>query len=624
MPARARVRRCGGARRGMRAARATPEPCGPTRHRAPASAPRRSGTLVAWIRCMSVARKLVTAVERPRTLVEALEALPASSDRGFRFRGLDNSDRHYRWHELVAEARRRAGLLMGTGLRKGDRLALVIAEPHEFVLTFLGAVMAGIVPVPMYPRASFRAKNSYLETIAHIVDSARVRSLVTLEAQKPAIDELLARRARLESVWIGERLFHPDARPSRNARLPNVDPSDLCFLQFTSGSTSLPKGVMVSHRNLIANAEAFLGPEGADRRDDDVTVTWLPLFHDMGLIGFVLGTIVWDIPSVLLPTEAFARRPTMWMQAMHDYGGTIMFAPNFAYALAVKRTRDRDLEGLDLSKVRIAGCGAEPINPRVLRAFAERFAPAGFDEKALMPAYGMAESTLAISFHPRGEPLVLDRVSAAALRGGCARPAVGDEDAVELVACGRPFSGHSLHIAGDDGGALPERSVGEIVVRGPSVTAGYYQDPEATARSHRGGFLHTGDLGYLADGQLYVCGRIKDLIIIRGSNYYPQDIEWSVADVPGLRRDSVVAFSTLQDGDETLVVAAEGNSSDADDLRAAISAKIADTHGLVAGRVAIVRVGSLPKTSSGKPQRAKTKTLFELGQLEEHGPTPSP
>jgi fatty-acyl-CoA synthase len=478
--------------------------------------------------------------------------------------------------------------------------------------------MAGVVPVPMYPRASFRAKNSYLETIAHIVESAGARALITLEALKPTVDELLTRRTRLESIFVGERLFRPEAAPAKNVKLPQIDPSDLCFLQFTSGSTNLPKGVMVSHRNLIANADAFLGPEGADRREDDVTVTWLPLYHDMGLIGFVLGTIIWDIPSVLLPTEAFARRPTMWMQAMHDYGGTIMFAPSFAYGLAVKRTRDKDLEGLDLSKIRIAGCGAEPINPQVLRAFVERFAPVGFDANALMPAYGMAESTLAITFHPRGEPIRVDRVSAAAIRTGKATPAKAGEDCLELVACGRAFSGHTLEVVDDMRCALPEREVGEIIVRGPSVTAGYFQNPEATTESHRAGWLHTGDLGYLAEGNLYVCGRMKDLIIIRGANYYPQDIEWSLADVPGLRRDNVVAFSVVADGDETLVIAAEGNSSDAVELRQAIASKVTETHGLVVSRVAVVRIGSLPKTSSGKAQRRTTKQLFEQGLLEEH------
>jgi fatty-acyl-CoA synthase len=399
---------------------------------------------------------------------------------------------------------------------------------------------------------------------------------------------------------------------------PSIEPDDLCFLQFTSGSTSMPKGVMVTHANLVSNAGDFLGPNGLDRRPEDIAITWLPLFHDMGLIGFVLGTILHDIPTVLLPTESFARRPTMWMQAMHDYGGTITFAPNFAYSLAVKRSRDKDLEGLDLSKVRIAGCGAEPINPQVMRSFAEHFGRVGFKPEALMPAYGMAEATLAISFHAHGTPMITDRVAARAMRLGKAAPVTAGEESLELMSCGPAFPGHEVKILSEEGQELPERAVGEIVVKGPSVTAGYYQNSEATAQGYRDGWLHTGDLGYLADGNIYVCGRIKDLIIIRGANFYPQDIEWTVAEVEGVRRDNVVAFSVMKDGEEKLVVAAEANSSDAPELRKAIAIKISETHGLTAGYVAIVRVGSLPKTSSGKAQRRRTKQLYEDGQLEEH------
>ena len=557
----------------------------------------------------------------PQTLVEALAALPADADRGFRFRGLQGDDRFYAWRELELEARRRGARLLSAGLQKGDRLALVIAEPHEFVLTFLGAVLAGVVPVPMYPRASFKAKTAYVDTVAHIVLSADARALVTLDGSRAVVEEILQRPTPLEKILIAEEFFAPGDQASADASPPSwpeIRPDDLCFLQYTSGSTSLPKGVMVTHQNLIANANAFLGEAGLQIGRSDLAITWLPLFHDMGLIGFVLGTLVRDLPSVLLPTESFARRPTMWMQAMHDDRGTITFAPNFAYALAAKRTRDRDLEGLDLSSVRVAGCGAEPINPVVMRAFADRFGRAGFSPHALMPAYGMAEATLAISFHPYGTPIVTDRVSAEAIQKARARPATEGEDSLELVSCGPAFPGHEVKIVGDDGRVLGEREVGEIALRGPSVTAGYRANPAATAESYRDGWLHTGDLGYLAQDNIYVCGRIKDLIIIRGANFYPQDIEWSVAEVPGVRRDNVVAFSIMKAGEEVLVISAEANSADAPDLRQAIANKVAATHGLAVDTVSLVRVGTLPKTSSGKVQRRRTKRLFEEGLLQEH------
>jgi fatty-acyl-CoA synthase len=555
---------------------------------------------------------------RPRTLVEALDTLPATAERGFRFRALDGGERHFQWRELACEARRRGALLMAAGLGKGDRLVLVIAEPQEFVLTLLGAITAGIVPVPVYPPTGFKAKRSYVDSVTHIARAAGARALVTQASAQASLEPVTERSPELGPLLTVEQLFFADAAVQEPIDWPRIDPEDLCFLQFTSGSTSLPKGVMVSHRNLVANAEAFLGPDGVGRRDDDVTVAWLPLFHDMGLVGFVLGTLVYEIPTVLLPTESFARRPTSWMQAMHDYRGTITFAPNFAYSLAVKRTRDKDMEGLDLSRIRIAGCGAEPINPQVLRAFADRFGSVGFDSSALMPSYGMAEATLAISFHAHGTEMVTDTVSAAAMKQRKATPAIDGEDSLELVSCGRPFPGHAIEVVGDDDQVLPEREVGEIRTRGPSVTAGYHGDPSATLESFADGWLRTGDLGYVADGNLYICGRIKDLIIIRGANFYPQDIERSVADTPGLRRDNVVAFSVVELGEETLVLVTEANSADAVDLRREVVSRVTSTFGLAVGHVAVVRVGSLPKTSSGKVQRRRTKQLFEHGLLEEH------
>jgi fatty-acyl-CoA synthase len=550
------------------------------------------------------------------TLVSCLSQLPRGDARGFRFRAMDGTERYYPFEELEREAKLRAALLASLGLRKGDRIALVIGDPAQFVLSFLGAAVAGIVPVPIYPRASFKAKNAYVETVSHIVQASGAKALLIMEASKPVIEEVLTHYPGLCELVILEELAQR-APPAFDP--PRVDAEDLCFLQFTSGSTSLPKGVMVTHRNLVANARAFLGPRGIDRRDSDIAVTWLPLYHDMGLIGFVLGTIVCDIPTVLMPTEAFGRRPNVWLESMSKYRATITFAPNFAYGLATKRARDKDLEGLDLSSIRVAGCGAEPINPRVMREFATRFASCGFNANALMPAYGMAESTLAITFHDRDAALLTDSVDAERMTAGEAKPSTGAAPTtLELVSCGHPFPGHELKVVDESGKSLGERQVGEIWTRGPSVTRGYYGNPEATAAAYADGWLHTGDLGYMAGGNLYVCGRLKDLIIIRGANFYPQDIEWAVAEVEGVRRDNVVAFSVMRDGEESLIVSAEGNSTDAAALRKSIATKVAETVGLTVGHVAVVKVGSLPKTSSGKVQRRRTKALFESGQLEEH------
>jgi len=554
------------------------------------------------------------------TLVSCLANTPRGTAHGFRFRGLDGqaSERYFSFEAFELAAHKRASQLQQLDLRHGDKLALVVGDPAEFVLSFVSAVVAGVVPVPIYPRASFKAKNAYIDTVSHIVKTAGAKVLLTTETTKPVVEEVFAHNpglARLQTIEGLQQI------PERDPALPQVAASDLCFLQFTSGSTSLPKGVMVTHANLVANARAFLGPKGVGATLDDLTVTWLPLYHDMGLIGFALGAIVCSVPTLIMPTEAFGRRPNVWLETLHQTQGSLTFAPNFAYALATKRARDKDLEALDLHRVRLAGCGAEPINPRVMREFADRFARCGFRREALLPAYGMAEATLAITFHPRETPLVTDLVSSEAMQKGEATPSTdpaADGGSVELVSCGQAFPEHEIKIVDEQGATLPERRVGEIWTRGPSVTQGYYQNPAATAEGWSDGWLRTGDLGYIADGNLYVCGRLKDLIIIRGANYYPQDIEWAVADVPGVRRDNVVAFSVQRNGEETLVIAAEGNSSDAAALRKAIAAKVAETSGVTVGHVAIVRVGSLPKTSSGKVQRRRTRALFETAALEEH------
>jgi fatty-acyl-CoA synthase len=551
-----------------------------------------------------------------RTLVSALAELPRGKERGFRFYGTDRQERYFAYEDLEAEAHRRAAHLAALGLAKGDRVALVLPEPHEFVLSFLGATVAGIVPVPIYPRASFKGVEGYADTVAHIVRTSGARVLLSMERMSPIVDKLADRETGLSRVVMVPEAFEG---PTPAFEPPPVDPGDLCFLQFTSGSTSRPKGVIVSHTNLVANATAFLGPHGLDRRDSDVGVSWLPLYHDMGLIGFILGTLICDIPVVILPTESFARAPRLWLETLHKHRGTITYAPNFAYQLAAKRVRPRDLAELDLSSVRVAGCGAEPIRAQTLREFADTLAPTGFDARAFLPSYGMAESTLAITFHEVGTPMVTDVVDADAMKRGEAEPAgPATRTRLEVVSCGRPFPGHDLEIRSENDAPLGDRQVGEIVVRGPSVSAGYFRNPEATAEGYRDGWLRTGDLGYRVDGNVYVCGRAKDLIIIRGANHYPQDIEWVAADVPNVRRGNVVAFSVMRDGIEQLVVVAEGNSGDAAGLRATIAHRVNEELGLAPWHVAIVPVGTLPKTSSGKAQRQKTKRMFEDGDLPEH------
>jgi fatty-acyl-CoA synthase len=563
----------------------------------------------------------MTPKPKPATLIQAVEALADDRARGFVFVQPDGTERFCSFHEIHAESVRRGAHFVARGLRKGDRLAMVIPEPDEFVLSFLGAMFAGVVPVPIHSQVSARNVDAYADSLAHILRAADAAGMVTSPSIRPLVEPGLARhtgagaRGPARALMSTGELATTAPGPLRVA----VDPQDLALLQFTSGSTSRPKGVMVSHANLAANARAFMldGLEADDRIDKGVT--WLPLFHDMGLIGFVVGPLFTNVPCVFLPSGRFVRSPLVWLETIHRHRGTITYAPNFAYALVAKRLKERDLAGLDLSCLRVVGCGAEPIQAQSLRDFAAKLAPTGFDARTLTPSYGMAEATLAVTLTPHRHGLGTDSVEVAGTRGA----------PQEIVDCGVPLPGSQVAVIDETGSRLPDRQVGEIVVRGPSVSAGYYQEPELTRRTFRpiaGSdevWLHTGDLGYLVDGHLFVCGRIKDMIVIRGRNYYPQDIEWVVGDLPGIRQGNVVAFGVNVDGsgqianggEEQLVVCAEGASVHAASLANAIAASLAATFALAAYRIQIVPSGTLPRTSSGKLQRAKARAMFIDGAL---------
>jgi fatty-acyl-CoA synthase len=584
------------------------------------------------------------------TLVEAVRVLAGDSVRGFVFMRPDGTERLRTFRQIAAEAERRSGALAARGLRKGDRLALVIPDGEEFVLSFLGALFAGVIPVPIYPQLSFKNVESYHATIAHIAKASGAAILLTTASTKPYVEPALALVDSLVSIVTVDEL----AGPSSGANV-NVIPEDVAFLQFTSGSTSRPKGVIVTHANLAANAEAFM-IDGVHRDPSvDKGVSWLPLFHDMGLIGFVVGPLFTNIPCVFLPTASFVRAPRIWLDKIHEHRGTITYAPNFAYALVAKRLKDKDVEGLDLSCLRVAGCGAEPIQAKALRDFATRLAPAKFDPHAFVPSYGMAEATLAITFSPLGAGLNTDTVDPRALTSGHAvardassravasepeRPAGAHADptaealAIELVDCGVPFPGHDLAVIDGGGRPVAERCVGQIVLRGPSVTRGYFQEPELTASTYKSlpgdaadspPWLHTGDLGYRAGGRLFVCGRVKDVIIVRGRNYYPSDIEWAVSELPNVRRGNVVAFGVFVDsqgrvaadavGEEQLVICCEGAGVDAVAIRGAAGACLAAQFGLMPHEIVVAPLASLPRTSSGKPQRRKAREMYLDGTL---------
>ncbi len=550
------------------------------------------------------------------TLVDAVNELARTSQLGFTFVRPDGSERHCSFVEIREEARRRSVHLASLGLCKGDRLAMVIPDGDEFVLSFLGAIFAGVVPVPIFPQLSFKNVEGYHDTVAHIARASGARMLLTTTSTRPYVEPVVPRVGTLSRLLTVDEL----APPVSGEVDAGVRGDDLCFLQFTSGSTHKPKGVVVTHRNLAWNSQSFMIHGLAKDSSFDKGVSWLPLFHDMGLIGFVIGPLFTNIPVVFLPTASFVRNPRLWLDTIHKHRGTITYAPNFAYQLVAKRLKDRDVEGWDLSCMRRTGCGAEPIQPRTLRDFAQKLAPARFDPRSFIPSYGMAEATLAITFVPRDTGVRTDRIDRRAREGGQASPSDA-HDAHELVNCGSAFPDHEIAIVDPEGRRLPDRQVGEIVTRGPSISPGYFQEPELTRASFRDGWLHSGDLGYLVDGEVYICGRLKDVIIIRGRNFYPSDIEWIVSELPGVRRGNVVAFSVEvpasegERGDEELVVCAEAFQSEAKGLGEAIAQAVLANFALSVYKVEIVPQGTLPRTSSGKPQRRRTRQMFLDGAL---------
>jgi len=555
---------------------------------------------------------------------------------GYTFCDPREDDKPYTYGGILEAARARAAALYALGLRKGDRLAMVVPGAEDFVLNFLGAVLGGIVPVPMYPPVALGKVESYVKNVEHIVASSGAKVLLVSKQVRPILGSALDTGA-VQKLALVENL---DLGASRAGTEPEVKPDDLCFLQYTSGSTSAPKGVRVTHANLAANCFAIMRGALASDGTKDRGLSWLPLYHDMGLIGFVIAPLFDRTPVSFLPTMEFVKRPAYWLEMLHKHKATITFAPNFAYALAARRTRDSELAKWDFSHVRVLGCGAEPIQAGTLRAFIDRFASVGMPTNALLPCYGMAEATLAISFAQTvHHTLKCDTVDAAALRTGDAKPwaapegtevtAESESRPVEIVSCGPPIGGHEVAVFDEAGNRLPERMIGELAIKGPSVTAGYHENPEATAKAFRGEWLYSGDLGYVADGNVYVCGRAKDMLILNGRNYYPQDIEWLVQDVPGVRKGSVVAFSCQPQGaaSESLVVVCEwaGKDRPSEDALVAVQKGVTDKVqtelGLNAWKVVVIPPGTVPKTSSGKLQRSKTRDQFERGTLGAEAPT---
>ncbi|HEV2365545.1 MAG TPA: fatty acyl-AMP ligase [Caulobacteraceae bacterium] len=509
--------------------------------------------------------------------------------------------------EAVALARR----MVAAGFEHGDRIGLAADSDGEFLRAFFACQYAGLTPAPLPLPAPFGGKDAYLEHLRRLLRSARAAAALAPAALAPWFREA---GEELALSFAGGLEELPDRGAST---LRDPDPGGLCYLQFSSGSTRFPLGVAVTQKALMANIRA-IGADGLGVSSTDRAVSWLPLYHDMGLVGMLLTALAFQVSLDLASTSAFVRRPTLWLDLISSNGGTISYAPTFGYELAARRAGAL-ADSLELSTWRIAGLGGEMIRPDALRRFTEAFSSFGFDDRAFVASYGMAEATLALTLSPLGQGLRTDVVDLERLeRDQCAAPPARANARIrEFALCGRPLPGHRLEVRDGAGAPVGERRVGRIFAAGPSLMQAYFDEPDQSAKVlSPEGWLDTGDLGYRVNDQIVITGRAKDLMIINGRNIWPQDLEWTAEkEIAGIRSGDVAVFSVQKGEEESVVALVQCRSSEAaarEAIRAQVANLIRMRHGLEA-EVTLAPPHSLPQTSSGKLSRSRAKTLFLAG-----------
>jgi 1-acyl-sn-glycerol-3-phosphate acyltransferase len=540
--------------------------------------------------------------------------------------------------ELYAAAQKCAEELARRGVPPGGRVSLMLPTSRQFFICYTGILLAGAVPVPIYP--PFRADRieEYAGRQSAILNNAGVCLLLTFRRAEAVAKLLKPRVKSLHDVVEAEKLLEaaekapppaPGALPAFISGTRIRKSSDIALLQYTSGSTGDPKGVVLTHANLLANMRVIA--QGVQLGREDVGISWLPLYHDMGLIGAWLTLLMHGVPLVVMSPLSFLTRPERWLQAMNKHKGTITAAPNFAYELCVRKVSDKAMEGVDLSSMRVVMNGAEPVNPETLERFAKRFGKYGFRKESMLPVYGLAEASLGVTFPPLNRLPRVERVEreAFATQGRAVAADEDDENAIAFVSSGKSFPGHDVQIVDEQGNAVAERTEGFLWFRGPSGTSGYFENPEATAKLMPQGpaqgegeypWLNSGDRAFQADGEIFITGRVKDIIIKGGRNLYPHEVEELAARAEGIRKGCVVAFG-LKDassGTEKLVIVAESreeNAAKRAKIAAAINDEVSRGLGLPPDRVELIPSGSIPKTSSGKLRRDETKQLYAAGTL---------
>jgi fatty-acyl-CoA synthase len=556
------------------------------------------------------------------TLGEALD-YAARGQRGLNFHDARATlVRSYSYAALRDDARDAAYRLIAAGIAPGDRVALVAETSAEFAALFFGAVLAGAWPVPLPLPTSFGGRDSYIDQLRVQLSSCDPRVLIyPTELAALAGDAAVA--AGVTGIDWAELL----ARPAPPAALPAAGADDICYLQYSSGSTRFPHGVAITHRSLLSNLAAHA--HGMQIAAEDRCISWLPWYHDMGLVGCFLSPIANQVSTDYLKTEDFARRPLSWLDLISRHQGTALsYSPTFGYDICARRmsSQTKAADRFDLSRWRVAGNGADMIRPDVMQAFVDAFADAGFQATAFLPSYGLAEATLAVSLMPPGEGIRVELVEETELSGG----AHADNDARgpamprpqryrAIVNCGKPVRDMEVEIREEDGTPLPDGAIGKLWCRGPSVMVGYFRDADATAACMVDGWLDTGDMAYMSDGYIFIVGRAKDMIIINGRNHWPQDIEWAVEQLPGFKAGDIAAFAiTTPGGEETPAVLVQCRSSDEGE-RVRLRDEIRDRVRSVTGMNCVVELippRTLPRTSSGKLSRAKARNLYLAGEIK--------
>ncbi len=541
--------------------------------------------------------------------LNATLAHAASTDLGLFLVDAREVETRLTWAELQARAQRMAAALAKLGVVRGDRVAMVLPTGADFMDAFFGTLLAGAVPVPLYPPVRLGRMDEYARTTGRMLQIAGAKLVLT----DRRIRLLLGKAVELARPALGCPTVTEVMDDAHDALAVDVTPDMLGLIQFSSGSTVDPKPVALTHLALVAqlaSLRALLVEQPGTREKG---VSWLPLYHDMGLIGCLLEAMYAPGDLVLLPPEAFLAKPSIWLRALSRHQATISPAPNFAYGLCLKRVRDEELEGVDLSHWTYALNGAEPISAEVMNRFCERFGRYGFRREALMPVYGLSEAALAVSFTPAKGEKAVAFIDAQVLAEK--REVVAGTRALVSVGCAVP--GCELEIRSDAGAVLDEKQVGNVFAKGPFLMKEYFANPDATARALKDGWLDTGDLGFTDAGQLYLCGRAKDIIIIRGANHAPQEFEECLESVAGVRTGCAVAcgFIAPDSQDEALLILAEQGDAPPSDLADQIASAISARTGIRPHTVVVLAPGTLPRTSSGKLRHAEALRQYLAGQL---------